>query len=162
MVRGAHLAAGLGAGFTGLRALLAMVHVVLAAFRSAGIADLRAQFAQAMGIAVRVRIRTRHEGRCHAADVRTIAVFVDHLLEAAHLPLDSAKSLEIAVANIRIDPHCLTTGRVLDGTAAGAFNAGIFHSLHLPSRRLLATTLTELSAIAALARIGLRRIPVAG
>jgi len=32
----------------------------------------------------------------------------------------------------------------------------------LPSRRLLVTTLTELKAIAALARIGLSRIPKAG
>ena len=38
-----HVAAGFGAGFAGLGAIVAMLHAVLGAFRAADIADLRAQ-----------------------------------------------------------------------------------------------------------------------
>src|SRR5438876_10200382 len=81
-------------------------------------------------------------------DVCTITVILDHFLEPAHLAFDSSKPFEVPRLELRVDR---------DGTPPSRPTAT--HIRALFNRRLLVTTLTELNAIAALARIGLSRMP---
>src|SRR5690606_15384217 len=112
-------------------------------------------------------------------DVRAVAVFLDHALEPADLPLDAAQALQVAVLDVRVhrdrSPAALVSAR--DGSRAAAAHGDrgirlvvrvLFHHA-LPgcsrarrSRKLLLTTLTELNAIAALASTGLSSTPNAG
>jgi len=56
-----------------------------------------------------------HGGDLHQ-DVRAVAVLLDHLLEAAHLPLDPPQALEIAILDPGIDGDRL----LVPGAAAAA------------------------------------------
>src|SRR5262245_58660227 len=83
--------------------------------------------------------------RCHLCEhICTIAVVLDHSVEPADLPFDSAKARQIPPLRVTVHMH-----RPL-------------HTRTPLNRRLFPTTLTELRAIAALARTGLSRIPNAG
>lgn len=72
-------------------------------------------------------------------DIRTVALLIDHALQTTHLPFDAPKPLQIACFHVGIMRH--QANRTLR------------------RRSELVTTLTELHAIAALARIGLNRMP---
>lgn len=123
-------------------------------------------------------------------DVRAVAIFFDHLLQAPHLPFYPAEPLEVALFDVRIDADGFAVGlhaAAARGTvAARSRKAGrsilpfmlspnvldllfpvlAFHpclrGLNVLRRKLFVTTLTELSAIAPLARIGLRSTPAVG
>src|SRR3989442_6285188 len=84
-------------------------------------------------------------------DVCTITLILDHFLESAHLPFDASKPFEVSRLDVRIDGDRIPRDRATAVHTRAPFN-----------RRLLLTTLTELNAIAALAAIGLRRMPSAG
>src|SRR5262245_40125874 len=86
-------------------------------------------------------------------DVRAITVLLDHLLQASHLALDAAQTLEVAVLDAGIDSHRL----------AFSHGIGLLQATRARRRRrLLTTTLTELNAMAALARMGESRMPKTG
>jgi len=92
--------------------------------------------------------------------VGAVAVVVDHLLQTANLAFDASKALEIPRLYFRIDTDRFSRAVCL----AGAFcvRTGSLHGFHPRNRRLFVTTLTELSAIAALAITGLSKIPRLG
>ncbi len=77
-------------------------------------------------------------------DIAAVAVFLDHLLQAADLAFNPAQPLEIRRLDVGV--HRV---RML-----------VFHMCR--SRKLFITTLTELKAIAALAITGLSRTPNGG
>jgi hypothetical protein len=77
-------------------------------------------------------------------DVGAVAVLPDHALEAADLAFNPAQALDQGCLHFGVSVHEL----YLERNAA--------------SRRLLVTTLTELSAMAALAKTGLSAMPKAG
>jgi hypothetical protein len=91
-------------------------------------------------------------------------------MESTHLSLDAAKAFKILRSDLRIDSNGVISMRTLHcvfGFIVFDFmmfvRVRILHvSLILLRRRLLVTTLTELKAMAALARMGLRRIPATG
>jgi len=126
-------------------------------------------------------------------DIGAVAILLNHPLQSAHLSLDPAKSLYVAILYRRIDCNRLAriiavvrstaacrdckriASRKTHVTAAGTlcvhrrlkivvvclkYTGQIARKRR--SLRLLLTTLTELNAIAALARIGLRSRPKAG
>ena len=94
-------------------------------------------------------------------DLRAVAILFDHLLQAADLALDAAQPLEVRVLDFGVDRFRVPARRSLGG--GGCLCASVAHDRLTPlRRRLFETTLTELNAIAALARIGLSRMPNAG
>ena len=116
-------------------------------------------------------------------DVGAVAILVDHLLQAAHLPLDAAKSLLIAILRVGVDRDRLAIAAVVRAAPARRLASLVVRALFSSSspsrqcprevgwfdvgrkrrsRRLFDTTLTELNAIAALASTGLRSRPNAG
>src|SRR5205085_110648 len=92
------------------------------------------------------RLLHRRDLRDH---VRAVAVLFHHLLQAAHLALDAAQPLQVGVLDGRFNTLRMCAMWLHDNCAPRR-------------RRLFETTLTELKAIAALARIGLSRMPNAG
>ncbi len=115
--------------------------------------------------------------------VGAVSIVSDHLLESPHLPLDTPKSFEVSRLHIGIDRKRFSRARRIAyraPTLGGGY--GVARSLSLisfisnrhivspvsyatrarRSLRLFVTTLTELSAIAALAMIGLSITPVNG
>ena len=91
-------------------------------------------------------------GRNLRHDVRAVAIFSDHPVNAANLALDAPQPFEIAIARMWIDGDRLAL-HALHGLL------GLDVGLHRRRRRLFVTTLTELNAIAPLAMIGFNRIP---
>src|SRR5215510_10874362 len=81
-------------------------------------------------------------------DVCTITVILDHFLEAPHLALDASQAFQVALLEIGVDRNRTPRRHATAAHIRAPFN-----------RRLLVTTLTELNAIAALASIGLSRMP---
>ena len=104
-------------------------------------ADKRRAAAVARAAAPNLRVEwfapAHHDLHAH------VQVF-DHLLQPAHLTLDPPQPLEVRRFEFRL--HGL----------------GVFHSVAPLNRRLFDTTLTELKAMAALAMIGLSRMPATG
>ena len=106
-------------------------------------------------------------------DVRAIPVLLHHAMQTANLTFDAAQALQIGGLNIRIHTHRFAA---ILGNFATAGRGGrqllflVFYwrlshaqvNLNPRNRRLFPTTLTELKAIAALARMGLSSIPNAG
>ena len=103
------------------------------------------------------------------SDVGTVAFLLDHFLQAAHLPLDPPEPGERRRLEFRIHRH-----RVLAvaGTGAGAggeapVGRGVVagcRGMHqaLRRRKLLVTTETLLTAMAAAAIVGVRSSPNIG
>ena len=83
--------------------------------------------------------------------IGAIPILLNHFLEAANLTLDAPKPGEVALLCLRIYAVSFTRRR-----------GSLLHGLKRRNRRLFPTTLTELSAMAALATIGLSVIPNAG
>lgn len=81
--------------------------------------------------------------------VGTVAILLDHFLEASDLTFDSTEALEVAGLDFGIDIVSLSAPDVL------AASAGQLVHRNLRNRSELVTTLTELKAIAALAITGL-------
>ncbi len=81
-------------------------------------------------------------------DLWAVAILFHHSLQPANLSLDSAQAAKIRRLDRRLDTMCVM------------WRACVLHDKVAPRRRrLLETTLTELSAMAALARIGLSSTP---
>jgi hypothetical protein len=76
-------------------------------------------------------------------DIGAVAILFHHFLQAAYLAFDTPQAPQVRDLEVRIDGNG-------------------FHILAPLNRKLLVTTLTELKAIAALARIGLSRMPNQG
>ena len=95
--------------------------------------------------------------------VGAVALLLDHLLQAAHLALDPAEPGEHRALDLGIHGDGV---RAVAGPGAGAGSDGVAHDAPLGvkrrSRRLLETTLTELTAIAAAAMAGVSRRPKRG
>ena len=91
-------------------------------------------------------------------------------MKTANLTFDTSKALQICCLDSSIHTHRFAA--ILGNVATAGrwvlllvYYWRLLHfqaNLNLRKRRLLLTTLTELKAIAALARIGLSRIPNAG
>ena len=98
-------------------------------------------------------------------DVGAVAVLFNHPLQSSHLPFDAAETRQVAGLDVTVHGNRLSPGRVTVGesTATGGAQGrlGGMRSVcheegrYRRSRREFETTLTELNAIAALARIGL-------
>src|SRR3954470_7053138 len=91
-------------------------------------------------------------------NVRAVAVVVDHLLESADLAFDAPQTREVFGFDLRIDSYRRSSR--LRFVSHGGSSSQDRRAVR--RRRLLVTTLTELSAIAALAMIGLSVSPVNG
>ena len=95
-------------------------------------------------------------------DVGSGAVVLDHLGEPANLPFDSREAREVLPLQVRVDGlGVLGPFLLLLGWSLG-LQARPFPLANRASRRLLETTLVELSAIAALASAGESKIPRTG
>src|SRR5256885_6949326 len=97
-------------------------------------------------------------GRDLHEDVRAVALLLDHLLQPAHLSFDATEALLISFLDLRIDRHRFPR------TAAAGRCYVFAHDAprNRRNRKLFETTLTELSAIAALASTGLSNKPKRG
>src|SRR4026207_1786381 len=101
------------------------------------------------------------QGFLHRRNLRNhlgaVAILLNHLLQATDLAIDAAEPLEIRFLDRRVDD----VGMLM--FIRRSFGVGGRHDRPAPlNRKAVETTLTELKAIAALARIGLSRMPNAG
>jgi hypothetical protein len=101
-------------------------------------------------------------GRHLGDDVGTIPILVHHALQPSHLALDALQAPDIAGASRSVGVATARLGGGSRGSRSLRQSALPFRAHARLSRKLLDTTLTELSAMAALAMTGLSRMPKAG
>src|SRR5277367_5297979 len=98
-------------------------------------------------------------------DIGAVALRFDHVAQAAHLSLNPREASKHGGLNLWIHGRGFSPGLAGAGgdgdSSGGRLNASHL-GWNLRRRRLLASTLIELSAMAALAIAGVSRIPKAG
>ena len=105
--------------------------------------------------------RLLHRAHLHQ-HVGAIALLLDHLLEPAHLSLDPAQSGEQRLLGLRCERHRVDAVSRAEAWTGRRFARRVVSAHARRSLRLLVTTLTLLTAIAAAASAGVSRIPNAG
>lgn len=117
----------------------------------------------------------RAQGFLDAGDlgqnVGAVPFVLCHTLEATNLSLDSPETVKNRPLDLRIHSHRMSsfagyrttrTGGRCGLRRFGGFDHSAFPYVARRRRRLLVTTLTELTAIAVAAIVGVRRIPNTG